>query len=59
MAVVKSGLKVGQTFEDNGIKYTVVKVLSNGNYISKKVVKEGGKGKNDADTTEKNDADTE
>lgn len=59
MSVIKSGLKVGQTFEDNGIKYTVVKVLANGNYISKKVEKAGGKGKNDADTAEKNDADTE
>ena len=32
--MVKAGLKVGDTFEDGGITYTVTKVLPNGNYVS-------------------------
>lgn len=52
MALVKKGLKVGDTFEENGIEYTVTRVLVNGNYISKKVVKvtTGKKNNGDGDT---------
>ena len=32
--MVKSGLKVGDTFEDGGRIYTVTKVLPNGCYVS-------------------------
>lgn len=32
--MVKAGLKVGDTFEDGGRTYTVIKVLPNGCYVS-------------------------
>lgn len=37
--MVKKGLKAGETFVDGGLPYVVVKVLPNGNYISKRIEK--------------------
>ena len=37
--MVKKGLKAGETFVDGGLPYIVVKVLPNGNYISKRIEK--------------------
>lgn len=35
--MIKSGLKVGERFEDGGLYYEVQSVLPNGQYISKRV----------------------